>query len=53
MNSFLIGEVVSAAESASSTNATLATAWPYVAISVLLTLSLVGTAFKILRNQMD
>lgn len=53
MNSFLTGGVVWAAESASSTTDALNTAWPYVAISVLLTLSLVGTAFKILRNQTD
>jgi hypothetical protein len=45
--------VVWAAESATSTTASLATAWPYVAISVLLTLGLIGTAFKILRNQKD
>lgn len=53
MSSFFSSEVAQAAESASSTAATIATAWPYVAISVLLTLSLVGTAFKILRNQTD
>ncbi len=51
MESFLSAGVVWAAESASSTTATLDTAWPYVAISVLVTLSLIGTALKILRNQ--
>ncbi len=53
MNSFLTGEVVWAAESATSTAKALATAWPYLAISVLVTLGLVSTAFKILRNQTD
>ena len=50
---FANSKVVWAAESASSTTDALNTAWPYVAISVLLTLSLIGTALKILRNQSD
>ena len=48
-----MSSVAWAAESASSTTATLEAAWPYLAISALLTLSLVGTAFKILSNQKD
>jgi hypothetical protein len=53
MDQFLTSGVVWAAESASSSTATLEAVWPYLAISVLLTLSLIGTAFKILRNQKD
>ena len=51
MESFLSAGVVWAAESASSTTTSLTTVWPYVAISVLLALGLVGTAVKVLRNQ--
>jgi hypothetical protein len=53
MDLFFTSGVVWAAESASSTASTWSTAWPYVAVSVLVTLSLIGTAFKILRNQKD
>lgn len=36
--------------SASSTAHNVSVAWPYVLVSVLVVLSLVGTAVKLLRN---
>ncbi|MEY2665318.1 MAG: hypothetical protein RLZZ480_423 [Candidatus Parcubacteria bacterium] len=42
--------VVWAAENASSTVTRDTTAWPYLLISVLITIGLVGTALKVLRN---
>lgn len=47
----VIDTVFAETGSASSTTHNLSVAWPYVLVSVLVVLSLIGTAVTILRNQ--
>jgi hypothetical protein len=42
-----------ATQTATSTSQNLSVAWPYIAVSIIIILGLVGTARRVLSNQID